>query len=82
MRSVEGQVEEMKSIKTALQHIQSTSNDFHTANDILDDQVESEIHRGHTSIVIVYKGPEQNTLGNLLNLFQLPDSHQCNSRRY
>lgn len=46
VRSVEGQVEEMKSIKTALQHIQSTSNDFHTANGILDDQVESETRRG------------------------------------
>jgi hypothetical protein len=46
-------------IKTALQHIQSTSNDFHTANDILDDQVESEIHRGHTSIVIVYRDPNK-----------------------
>lgn len=49
LRSVEGQIEEMKSMKTALQYIQSSRHDFHTANGILDDQVESETHMGKSN---------------------------------
>lgn len=46
VRSIEGQVEEMKSMKTAVQYIQSNRHDLHTANGILDDPVETETHRG------------------------------------
>lgn len=49
LRSVEGQIEEMKSMKTALQYIQSNRHGFHTANGILDDQVESETHMGKSN---------------------------------
>lgn len=46
VRSMEGQVEEMKSMKTAVQYIQSSRHDLHTANGILVDPVETETHRG------------------------------------
>lgn len=49
VRSVEGQIDEMKSMKTALQYIQSSRHDFHTANGILEEQVESETHMGKSN---------------------------------
>lgn len=49
VRSMEGQIEEMKSMKSTIQYIQSSRHDFHTANGILDDQLESETGRGKNS---------------------------------